>query len=66
MIDDATAVLAIYAETAAGMETSGNTAAADIDGNGSVDITDATAILTYYAQYSAGMDPDWNVLLGAG
>ncbi len=66
MIDDATAVLAIYAETAAGMETSGNTAAADIDGNGSIDITDATAILTYYAQYSAGMDPDWNVLLGAG
>ena len=63
MIDDATAVLAIYAETAAGIDVTGNTAAADIDGNGSVDITDATAILTYYAQYSAGMNPDWNEML---
>lgn len=63
MIDDATAVLAIYAETAAGIDVTGNTAAADIDGNGSIDITDATAILTYYAQYSAGMNPDWNEML---
>ncbi|MBQ8724882.1 MAG: hypothetical protein IJY74_04330, partial [Oscillospiraceae bacterium] len=63
-IDDATAVLSMYASKAAGMEAAGNTEAADVDGNGAVDITDATIILTYYAQYSAGMEPDWNELLG--
>lgn len=64
-IDDAVEVLTIYAETAVGMETTGNISAADVDGNRTIEIADAVAILTYYAQYSAGMNPDWGELLYA-
>lgn len=59
-VDDATEVLSIYAETAAGIESpaqilqAGNVNA-DVDGDGEVTLSDATAILTKYAEDAAGL-----------
>ena len=64
---DATNILGIYANYAAGISVADYTTAqiiiADIDKNGTVDITDATAILTYYAQKAAGLEPTWEAVL---
>ena len=59
-VDDATEVLSIYAETAAGtnsdiqIQQTANVNA-DVDGDGIVTLSDATAILTKYAEKAAGV-----------
>ena len=66
-ISDATAVLSMYAESAAGISSAIYTSAAsdpaDINGDGSIDISDATAILIYYTQNAAGLVPDWDAVI---
>ncbi len=58
-INDATAILGIYASSAAGLELdevqTSALRAADVDGNGIVGISDATLILTAYAKAGAGL-----------
>lgn len=39
-------------------------AAADVNGDGAVDVKDAVAILTYYAKVSAGLQPTWEEVIG--
>ena len=39
-------------------------AAADVDGNGSVDSTDLFELLRYCAEKGAGLQPTWTELLG--
>ncbi|MGN0630892.1 MAG: leucine-rich repeat protein, partial [Ruminococcus sp.] len=67
-ISDATMVLNIYANLAAGIDVSDYTeaqiSAADVDSDGNVTITDATFILTYYAQNAAGIETSWESILG--
>ncbi len=62
-ISDATAVLSIYAESAAGITpaiyTSAASDPADVNGDGVVSLDDATAILLYYAQTASGLSPEW-------
>ncbi|MBQ8725453.1 MAG: hypothetical protein IJY74_07290, partial [Oscillospiraceae bacterium] len=62
-ISDATAVLSMYAESAAGISpaiyTSAASNPADVNGDGAVNLDDAAAILTYYAQNASGLSPDW-------
>lgn len=59
-VDDATEVLRIYAETAAGTNSDiqiqqAANVNADVDGDGTVTLSDATAILTKYAEKAAGV-----------
>jgi hypothetical protein len=60
-VADASAVLSIYAASAAASDASAvsilqsSNIDADINGDGVVDIADATEILTYYAQTAAGL-----------
>ncbi|MGN0631889.1 MAG: dockerin type I domain-containing protein [Ruminococcus sp.] len=67
-VSDATIVLNLYANQAAGLDISKYTqqqiTAADVDGNGTVGTSDASYILTYYAQYGAGLNPIWEQILG--
>ena len=62
-ISDATAVLSMYAESAAGISpaiyTSAASDPADVNGDGIVSLDDATAILLYYAQTASGFSPEW-------
>ncbi len=62
-ISDATAVLSLYAEGAAGITpaiyTSTEINPADVNGDGVVSVDDATAILLYYAQTASGLSPEW-------
>ena len=58
-IADATAVLTCYAMKSAGLESSVNAKAADINGDGEVRLNDASAILTYYAMNASGMNHVW-------
>ena len=65
-IADASLVLAIYAQQAAGLVPDAGAeeiAASDVDGDGDTDLTDASAILCYYAQSAAGLSPDWDEIL---
>ncbi len=66
-ISDATAVLSIYAESAAGISpaiyTSAASNPADVNGDGVVSLDDATAILLYYAQTASGLSPDWSDII---
>ena len=39
-------------------------AAADVDGNGSVDSTDLFELLRYCAEKGAGLQPTWTEILG--
>lgn len=62
-ISDATAVLSMYAESAAGITPAIYIGAAsnpaDVNGDGVVSLDDATAILLYYAQTASGLSPEW-------
>lgn len=66
-IDDASAVLSIYAMTVSGIINTDfspeQCAAADVNEDGKVTIADAAAILTYYALQSSGIMPDWNDII---
>ena len=39
--------------------------AADLNGDGVLDLSDAVYVLTYYAQNAAGMNPSWEDIIGA-
>lgn len=54
-LQDATAILTQYAQTAAGLEHE-ESAYADVNQDGTVDITDATEVLLKYARAAAGLD----------
>lgn len=62
-LDDAVAVLMVYANNAAGLTsediTEKQTAYADADGDGKVTLDDAVKILTYYSMKAAGLQPSW-------
>lgn len=64
-ISDATIVLTMYANIAAGTDVSDESIlkAADIDGDGLITLTDATHILTYYAHTAAGIETSWAEIL---
>ena len=60
-VDDATEVLSIYAEAAAGTNSDiqiqqAANVNADVDGDGAVTLSDATAILTRYAEKASGLE----------
>ncbi len=54
-ITDATAILASYANTAAGIAAASAENPMDVNGDGAVGIDDATFVLTVYAELAAGM-----------
>ena len=54
-ITDATAILASYANTAAGVAAASAENPMDVNGDGAVGIDDATFVLTVYAELAAGM-----------
>lgn len=66
-ISDATAVLTMYAKTAADLPIDEYTEiqkkSADVDGDSLITISDATYILAYYAQNAAGLNPSWDKIL---
>jgi hypothetical protein len=66
-LSDASMILSIYAQKAAGLDTESYTASqidsADVDHNGTIELADATAVLTYYARKAAGFDPTWSEIL---
>ncbi|MBQ8687674.1 MAG: hypothetical protein IJ512_03870, partial [Ruminococcus sp.] len=62
-LSDASEVLSVYANLAAGISVEEN-AAADVDQNGAVDLADASLILSYYAQNAAGLNPTWDKIIG--
>lgn len=67
-LSDASAVLSVYAQNAAGLTLDGYTdaqlAAADVNGDGISDLGDASCILSYYAKNAAGLNPTWEEILG--
>lgn len=67
-ISDATIVLTIYANMAAGIDVSDYTetqlSSADVDGDGVIAVTDASFILTYYSHSFAGIETSWDTILG--
>lgn len=65
-IDDASAVLDIYAKQAAGIAAAADDTiltAADVNENSVPDIEDAGAILSYYAQFSADLYLIWDEII---
>lgn len=67
-VSDATDILKLYAESAAGIkhdsDTDIDTDAADINRDGKINIEDAKATLKYYAYNAAGLEIDWTEILG--
>lgn len=67
-VSDATNILKLYAESAAGIkhdsDTGIDTDAADINRDGKINIEDAKAALKYYAYNAAGLEIDWTDILG--
>ncbi len=58
---DASAVLAEYAASQTGGESTLSKDAADVNDDGLVNSSDASAILEYYAKASIGEEPSWNL-----
>ncbi len=63
-LDDASAVLELYAKIAANIDSSGYSSEADVDENGAITLDDSAYILSYYSRSAAGMNADWNDILG--
>ena len=69
MLEDASEVLSVYAQKAAGSYAPGihidsQLKAADVNEDSAIDLEDASAILSYYASGAAGLNADWNMILG--